>query len=171
MVKRHASIDIAKLYERIAKMGAETQLARGEAAALIASCLAGGGETDRATRNRIGGQLDRSCQRGDDYQTGGLMRLRNRKFTVDEIARWAEKHYGTPPFSHLPTKPRDLAWNTVEGIALRGSGADAVLPGNLDDCHIEIRRLRATLRQIHVEAERAAVQHKKELHARLKTKE
>ena len=171
MVKRNASIDIAKLYVRITKNVADAQLSRGEAAALIASCLAGGGKTDRATRNRIGGQLDRSCRRGDDYQTGGLMRLTNRKFTVDEIARWAEKHYGTQPFSHLPTKPRELAWNIMEGMALRGSGAHAVLPGNLDDCHIEIRRLHATLRQIHDEAERAAVQHKKELRARFEGEE
>ena len=100
-------IDAEAVLERVLREGPDGLLTRGEAAALIASRVRGPHDTDRTARNRIGMMLDRASDRGGAAHCGGLARLPDGRFTVDEIAYWAISHF-LGEFTDLPNRSRTI---------------------------------------------------------------
>ena len=143
---RNSPVDALTVFERILREGADAPLTRGEAAALVATRIKGPSETDRAVRNRIAMQMDRSLAQGDDYMTGGLARLPDGRFTADEIARWAMLHHGNEAFADLPIKSRSVKETLVDKLEFTGRISTETLPGSIPASHAEIMRLRAELR-------------------------
>lgn len=142
--KCNSPVDVAAVLERIGREGPDGLLSRAEAAAIIAARTRTAHDTPRTARNRVGRQLDLACGRGDDVHANGLSRRPDRRYTVDEIARWARINYPAQ-FDDLPTKPRAIWMHPSEQFGLRGTPSLDTLPGDPIRKDAEILRLRAQL--------------------------
>jgi hypothetical protein len=160
-------IDLEDVHARIQQHGADAQLTRGEAAALIADRIKDPYETAQTARNRIAMQMDRSRAASDDVTAAGLARLPSGKFTADEIARWAMRRYGDV-FNDIPTRSRVTPGRLSENIPLSDRCSGESLPGTVEASHVQIKQLRAELKRMRVDAERANEERKRKLAANFK---
>lgn len=162
-------IDLEDIHARIQQHGADAQLTRGEAAALIADRTKDPYETAQTARNRIAMQMDRSRAASDDVTAGGLARLPSGKFTADEIARWAMRRYGDA-FKDIPIRPRVTRGRLSEDIPFSDRCSGESLPGTVEASHVQIKQLRAELERlkVKVDAERANEERKRKLIANFK---
>lgn len=165
-----ASIDADVVLARVLREGADGLLTRGEAAALIASRLNDGRDTEKTARNRVGMRLDRAGERGRDVQGGGgLARTPNGGYTVDEIARWAREAY-PGVFDDIPIKPRQQEMTWRETASLGSSMQYEVTPGNLEECQRLVKDLREQLRLKNAEQVSAEAERKRKLVSNFKRK-
>jgi hypothetical protein len=148
MGSKHANL--LELWARIEREGALARLGIGEAVALIAS-RARVDEELRLVRKRIRMRLLRSHKNGGDVTAGGLACGTDRRYTVDEIARWAQRRY-PGLFDDLPTTGRNIKdVALVEAIGFCDITSEEVMPGNLADCQTELRKARALLKKAQLE--------------------
>jgi len=161
MGSKHANV--LELMARITEEGAFARLTLGEAAALIASRVRVD-EEHRLVRKRIRMQIVRSHAVGDDVTFGGLACGKDRRYTVDEIARWAQRRY-PKLFDGLPTVGRnDLATATLtSGIGFSGDLAAELMPGNLADCQTELRNTRELLKKAELDLREAKLDYERRL--------
>lgn len=158
------AINAIAVFQRILSEGADAQLTRGEAAAVIALRQHFDGNV-RGMRNRVAMRLDAALERGLDESGVGLQCLTNGKFTTDEIARWAMRTYG-PVFLDLPTKSRIVSDFVEVTVRLSDECIGLLLPADVDRCHEIITELRLEVRKMKEEQTHKEVERKRELASR-----
>jgi len=141
-MSRNKRIDLEVVLARINHEGPGALLTRGEVAALIASRVMDDHDSVRSARNCVGMKLDRSRERGEDVCEGGLACRPDGRFTVDEIARWANREY-PGIFADLPTMPRSGYVSVTEELSMGQLVKDDALPGSVEACHELIKQMRA----------------------------
>lgn len=137
--------NVLELMGRIDTEGALGRLSIAEAVALIASRVGDQGDS-RLVRNRIRMQLKRSHDNGDDVMAGGLACGTDHRYTVDEIASWAQQRY-PGIFDDLPRVGRNVSNTFIESVRFSDRSGEEVTPGNLGDCQAELRKTRALLKR------------------------
>ena len=160
-------IDPASVLARIAKMGAKTTLAQGEAVAVVAPRVSKPNECLRDAKNRVRNDMDRSWKRSSDTFNGGLARLPDGRFTVDEISRWARGRYGQALFQDLPIIPRVDLVKVTEGLRLSASGSTEFLPGKLEGSYEIIQAMRAERKKFIADRELEKIEQARNVTARL----
>lgn len=166
---RGAKIDAGVVLARVLREGPDALLTRGEAAALIASRVKDERDDDRSVRNRVGTKMDRAAETGRAAHQGGLARLADGRYTVDEIAYWANIHF-PDVFKDLPCRPREVLSRLHSGFAMADKPVGEVTPGDLNGCQALVEQLRNELRQVLVKQERDEIERKHKLKENLKGK-
>lgn len=158
--------DALAVLARVLKEGPDALLTRGEAAALIASRVKDERDTERTARNRVGTQLDRARERGEAAHHGGLARMTDGRYSVDEIAHWANLTY-PGVFKDLPCRPREIVAICNERFVAGDSMQFEVTPGDLDGRLVLIQRLREQVTQLQTDRQSSELERKREVRSRL----
>lgn len=160
----NTKINADAVLARVLQEGPDGLLTLGEAAALFASRVRDAHDSDRLARNRARMMLKRACE-----AVGGLPRRLDGRVTVDDIAYLAlVKFPGL--FNDLPCRPRTVTLSILDGFSAGDSVKHEVTPGDLGECQALVETLRAKLRQLHADHQRAEVERKRELSNRLNGK-
>lgn len=166
---RGAKIDAGVVLARVLREGPDALLTRGEAVALIASRVKDERDDDRSVRNRVGTKMDRAAETGRAAHQGGLAGLADGRYTVDEIAYWANINF-PGVFKDLPCRLRKILSSLHSGFAMADKPVEEVTPGDLKGCQTLVERLRDELRRVRAEQARAEVERKRKLVENLKRK-
>jgi hypothetical protein len=154
--------NLLAVFARVDEQGANGRLTLAEASALIAERVKGA-EEPRLVRKRVRTQIKRSHEKGDDVMGGGLACGPDRKYTVDEIVRWARQQY-PGRFDDLPTTDgRASSVRVAEKLAFHVSADQEVMPGNLAECQAELCRTRGLLQKSLRDLELAKVDYERRL--------
>jgi len=165
--------DEDSLRRRIAEMGADTRLSRGEATLILAVYMKWKvGDTLATVRKRIGTAIDRASSANSE-EAVPLKRGADRRFLMDDLVHWARWHYRKTrlTFEDLPSHTRvsiDGSLKARIGVRMRASGVG--YPGNLKDCQDLIGRLYLEIAELKDHASRREVERKRDLAARFKKK-
>lgn len=162
-------IDAEAVLARVMKEGPDAFLTRGEAAALLAARVEDERDTERTARKRVATQLDRASARGDAAKRGGLARMADGRYAVDEIAYWANLNY-PGVFKDLPCRPRIFIEPCNDSFVMTDSIECEVTPGDLDGRLVLIEQLREQIRQLELDKQRAEIERKRKLVNNLKGK-
>lgn len=134
---RYRKITVEKVLNKIRVGGAKTPLTRGEACALIAPRVKKRTryESERATRSRIGMQLDASKKLGQNVYAGGIELTADGLYTASGIRDWLVRNYGedskeTVDVSDLPAEPRHVDISVVDGFRVSSNTSALDLPPN-----------------------------------------
>lgn len=165
----NTKIDAETVLARVLKEGPDALLTRGEAAALIAARVEDERDTERTARKRVATQLDRARERGDAAHHGGLARMADGRYAVDEIAYWANFTY-PGVFKDLPCRPRTIVELCAESLVMTDRMEYEVTPGDLEGSRVLIEQLREHIRQLEVGKQRTEIERKRKLADNLKGK-
>ncbi len=162
-------VDADAVLARVLREGPDALLTRGDAAALIAARVKDPHDSDSTARNRIGGMLDRASERGGAANGGGLTRLPDGRYTVDEIAYWTISNFPWQ-FMDLPCRPRTVNASTDDGFSMSDYIECEVTPGDLEGCLALIKELRQQIGELQADQHRAVAAYKRQLADNLKGK-
>jgi hypothetical protein len=163
-------VDADAVLARVLREGPDALLTRGEAAALLAARVKDPHDSDRTARNRIGTMLDRASERGGAAHGGGLARLPDGRYTVDEIAYWTISNFPWQ-FMDLPFRPRAANASTHDGISMFDFAECESTPGDLGGCLALVKELRAQIGELQADQRRAVAAYKRQLADNLKGKQ
>lgn len=158
------AIDANAVFQRLASEGADAQLTRGEAAAVVAARLPSDGNV-RGMRNRVATRLDAALKRKLDEMSQELPLLTSGKFTADEIGRWATTTFGLK-FSDFPIKPRIVSDVAETTARFSDECTSHLLPADVVRCHKIITELRLEIQMMKEEQARKEEERKQELVSR-----
>ena len=144
---RNHKIDARAVLDRVQREGPDARLGRGEAVAILDLLLAG--DSDYVRRKRLGNQLDTATRPPTRRSRIPKIDRDALGFTADDIAHWAADLYRQKLIS-LPQRPRvrQMTLKMTDGAV----GGDAlellILPGTLEKCHAELRRMYVEIRSL-----------------------